>query len=210
MKKEREVLHEKIQTFIIKSSKFFIYIFYVSYKRRKNMIQSTQNYHVVTLPQNPQRPDSIVKQAIDDKTGEVLGTLKADISRKTIYPKGKIHINSLVSTDEPIQFAKPHINVADLFVRKESRHKGVGTALIIDTVKESKARGFMGRLILLAGSNEESPLPFYKKLGFITTNNSLNKKLDYAVRYRAKISNSIQEFMTLSATAAKKLLKAIQ
>ena len=172
------------------------------------LITPTQNFHVVTLPTNPENPLQIVKQAVDNNSGDVLGTLKASIAEKSIYPKGSINRNFLVSPEDSVRLTKPHIYVEDLIVNHASRNKGVGRALITDIAKESKTRGFKGVLILLAGSNEDSPLPFYKKLGFLTTSKNLNTRLDYAAKYRSYISNTIQEFMTLSADAAKALIKS--
>ena len=172
------------------------------------MIKPVQNFHVITLPTNPENPLQIVKQAVDNNTGDVLGTLKAAIAQKSSYPKGSIHRSYLLSPDSPERITKPHIYVQDLIVYRNYRNNGVGKALITDIAKESKARGFKGILILLAGSNEDSPLPFYKKLGFLTTSKSLNNKLDFIAKYRTYISNSIQEFMTLSAKAATALIKS--
>ena len=172
------------------------------------MIRPAQNFHVITLPATPENPLQIVTQAVDNSTGDVLGTLKASVAQKNSYPKGSIHNSFLILNENNGRMAKPHIYVQDLIVYRNYRNKGVGRALITDIAKESKARGFMGRLILLAGSNEDSPLPFYKKLGFITTSKNLNKKLDYVAKYRAYISNKIQAFMTLSADAARTLIKS--
>lgn len=159
---------------------------------------------------NPNNPNEIKKVAIDNKTKDVLGTLDAEYFDGKIYSGEKFSPFYVAEKTQYSSVPKKHIYAKDLFVYRSARKKGVGTKLIQSLVKESVDRGCEGRVILLAGSNEASPLPFYKKLGFITSNNSLNARLDEAIKYKTEIDRRIQEFMFITKKEIAKMLKSIR
>ncbi len=102
---------------------------------------------------------------------------------EAIYEKTQIKVSKvgvrvvgaiMTSTDEfkaPRHLRKPDgktpLVVAYLetspLVRDSKEFKGIGTAMILDTIKESKKMGKNGEVILYSVGNA---LPFYRKLGF--------------------------------------------
>jgi len=151
---------------------------------------------------------TIIKQAIDENNN-VLGTLKADNATRKIYSGTRF---SSFYTDKMLgnsTIANPHIYVSDLVVNSNVRKQGIGRKLIHAIVRESEKLGLGGRVILLAGSNEGSPLPFYKKLGFVTDDRKLNIQLDDYLKYRKPFDTTRQIFMSLPKKVIAQILKSL-
>lgn len=151
--------------------------------------------------------ECIVKQAIDENNN-ILGTLKADVAKNKIYSGAKFSPFYFSANTGAYRITKPHIYVSDLYVSKSARKQGIGKKLIHAIIKESQKLGLDGRVILLAGSNEGSPLPFYKKLGFITDNKNLNAVLDDCLERRIPFLSKEQAFMSLPKKVIAQILKS--
>ncbi len=152
--------------------------------------------------------------ANDSKTGAELGTITAEAATKSIYnqPLSIGYYDHLNSTKYR-KIVLPHMHITDLGVDESVRNQGLGRKLVALIVKESKDRGYKGKVIVLAGNGkafESSPLPFYKRIGFSVADKSLDNRLDFAAKYKTSFDKSIQAFMTLSRDAAEKLLKSLQ
>ena len=151
-----------------------------------------------------------VVNALDSKTNEVIGTVIAEPCLKKSYSGVKFASEySAQSIDNP-RLTSPHMYISDLFVSKDARKKGVGRTLVNRVVKESADRGFNGRVILLAGNSKEaSPLPFYKKIGFMSTKLKLNRQLDEFIKNKwLYFDNRIQAFMFLPKKVIMKILQS--
>ena len=159
---------------------------------------------------NPQNSREIIKTAIDETTNEVLGTLKARRCDNDIYSEGNFPRFYIKEKTRFKTVAQPHIYVNDIFVKQEARHKGVGTKLIKDIIKESADKGCEGRVVLFAFDKESSPIGFYRKLGFTTGNTSLNKRIDEILKYKSEIDKNLQTLMSIPKEKIAKILKTIR
>lgn len=88
---------------------------------------------------------------------------------------------------------KPYLFINSIASTK--KFKGIGTELVKAVVRESKKRGFEGRVCLNASVVEPefgSPIPFYSKLGFQASD--INKQLiiDYAMRNDLSLPDNCQ------------------
>jgi len=149
----------------------------------------------------------IIKEVVDTNNN-VLGRVKAknNISGQLYSPAS---FSSFYSTGRLglASQTKPHIYIADLYVNKECRKQGIGRKLVSAIVQKSKELGYEGRVILLAGSNEGSPLPFYRKLGFVADDRRLNAKIDDFLKFRIPLDPREQAFMTIPKQFIQKLLR---
>ena len=103
---------------------------------------------------------------------------------------------------------KPYLFINSLASSK--KFKGIGTELVKSVVRESKRRGYEGRVCLNASVVEPefgSPIPFYSKLGFQSSD--LNKQIiiDYVMKNDLSLPDNCQSAtMFLPKEAIDKLL----
>lgn len=150
--------------------------------------------------------------AEDSKTGSELGHIYAEEARNTSYnmPLVRSYYDELNSTTFR-KVAVPHMHIEDLRVNENVRNQGIGRKLVALIVKESYDRNLNGKVVVTAGNIiEKSPLPFYRRLGFVVNNKYLMNRLDYAAKYKNPFDRAIQAVMTISHDAGKRLLKFIR
>ena len=154
--------------------------------------------------------------ACDYETGKVLGSLKANVQKDAFYNGSKFP-SSYVDVSKSrgkSQFVKPHLYVEKLFVNEAERNKGIGSKLVKAAAEESLIKGCGGRVVVTAANlGGRSPLPFYRKLGFKTGVQALDRELLDAAKYKYPFEKVKQAFMALSndaISAVKKGLKAIR
>lgn len=144
--------------------------------------------------------------------GQVVGTVNSETALNKLYAEAispNYYDYSRYTSAQ--KHTLPHMYINSLQVDNNLRNKGIGRQLVARVVQESVNRGYEGRVIVGAGNClEKSPLPFYKKLGFVTSNKGLNANLDFAAKYKTPFDNSIHAFMTLSKKMVSQLLKSIR
>ena len=103
---------------------------------------------------------------------------------------------------------KPYLFINSIVSNKQ--YKGIGTELIKSIVRESKRRGFEGRVCLNASVVEPklgSPIPFYSKLGFEASDINKQIIIDYVMKNDLQLPNNCQSAtMFLPQEAISKLL----
>ena len=150
--------------------------------------------------------------AKDSHTGEILGKVSAEVSKSAHYNQKLLssYIDFKKSTDS-YELAKPHMYIKDLFVEPSARKRGIGRKLVDCIIGQSILKGYNGRVVLLAGNSKEvSPLPFYRKIGFISGIPGINHQIDKAIQYRTEFNNGIQAFMCATQKAIDRVAKSLR
>ena len=117
------------------------------------------------------------------------GHLKSEITPQSYYTMLKIPKEYLVNPNaKPTETAiKPHLYVDTLEVAPEFRYKGVGRALMLDTIRTSLYNKVGGRILLIAGNVKRCPWTFYGRLGFVTDNPTFNKEIADAIKNKKEL-----------------------
>ena len=152
---------------------------------------------------NPNPKNAIKIEAKDTRTGEILGAIKAQGETEKMYGQKILssYLNLQRSTDH-VNFALPHIHISDLKVEEKAQRRGIGSALVKRIVEHSHLRNYKGRVIVSAGNIEgESPLLFYDKLGFTSSEPVIRRQIDNAKKYKISVKSSEQAFMCLKEHA---------
>jgi len=148
-----------------------------------------------------------IDKTIFDEQQREIAHIKAEFATKQSYCRTKFPYFYATENGEFSTLAKPHVHISDLYVKPECRGQGLGKKLIRYAVEKSRELGGEGRVILLAGSNEASPLPFYKKLGFLSVTPRINRLIDEAIKWQNNLDRTLQTFMYLPQKRISKFLK---
>jgi len=150
-----------------------------------------------------------IDKTILDAQQQEIAHIKGALATKTSYSKIRLPGFYAAESGDFVTYAKPHIYISDLYVKPECRGQGLGKKLVRYAVEKSKELGCEGRVMLLAGSNEASPLPFYRKLGFLSVSPKINGLIDEAIKWRTNLDKTIQTFMYLPQKGIPKLLRKL-
>ncbi len=151
-----------------------------------------------------------IRQVANDKvTGEYLGECMAEYVSVPKFYSTKNFLGSYAITKTPFHAqAKPHMSITSIEVAQQARRQNVATQLVAGIVKESKASGFDGRVVLHAENFKESPLPAYIKMGFTTANPTLDMRVRRFLEFPlGKFNPFISSFMMLPKKAIARLIK---
>ena len=143
--------------------------------------------------------------------------VKTGKSSKSIYHNGISlgncnfsECNAKISGENYPEFykGKPYLFINSIASSK--KYKGIGTELVKSVVRESKRRGFEGRVCLNASVVEPelgSPIPFYSKLGFEASDINKQIIIDYTLRNNLELPKNCESAtMFLPKKAIDKLL----